>query len=209
MPTAQEIRHYKEAISARYSLLHDVYAMADGLKLYLQESGNGVIQNMFYNGWQHDHYVGNVLVFVPSGVVIAAAYNAPGCLHDSVIAEWGNVYQKLEETFENHGATCVVDSAFSKGDYPFLITSAQDMPMSNDRNIHQKAQQAISVRQASEWGMRAFQGSFPRLKDRFLRGVWREEDHTSSRHFALQFENQISGHQPDTQYVHAISGRRS
>ena len=43
-------RHYKEAISAKYSLLHDFYAMVDGLKLYLQESGNGVIQNMFYNG---------------------------------------------------------------------------------------------------------------------------------------------------------------
>jgi len=28
--------------------------------------------------------------------------------------------------------------------------------------------QATSARQASEWGMRALQGSFPRLKDRLL-----------------------------------------
>lgn len=26
---------------------------------------------------------------------------------------------------------------------------------------------ATSIRQAAEWGMRAFQGSFPRVKDRF------------------------------------------
>ena len=78
------------------------------------------------------------------------------------------MYQKLEETFENHGATCVVDSAFSKGDNPFLIKSAQDMPMSSDLNFHQKIQRATSVRQASEWGMRGFQGSFLRLKDLFF-----------------------------------------
>ena len=29
-------------------------------------------------------------------------------------------------------------------------------------------QEAASVRQMSEWGMRAFQGSWPRLKDRML-----------------------------------------
>ena len=119
-PTAQEIRHYGEAIFAKYSILQDFYAKADGLKLYVQETGNGVIQNMFYNDWQHDHYVRNVLVFVPSGVVIAAAYNSPGCLHDSVIAEWGKVYQKLEETAESDVATSVVYSAFSKGDFLFL-----------------------------------------------------------------------------------------
>lgn len=28
--------------------------------------------------------------------------------------------------------------------------------------------QATSARQASEWGMRAFQGTFPRMKDRFV-----------------------------------------
>ena len=47
--------------------------------------------------------------------------------------------QKVEEAYEKHGATCVVDSAFSKGDYPFLIKSAQDMPLSSDRNTHIKA----------------------------------------------------------------------
>ena len=52
-------------------MLKDVYCVADGLKLYLEQSGSYIVQNMFYNGWTHDHYVSNVFVFAPSGVVIA------------------------------------------------------------------------------------------------------------------------------------------
>jgi len=70
----------------------------------------------------------NVFVFVPSGVVVACAFNAPGSMHDSTIAEWGSIYEKLKNAFERTGGTCVVDSAFSRGRYPFLIKSAQDVP---------------------------------------------------------------------------------
>ena len=166
MPTAQETPQYRDSISEKYSLLEDLYAMADGIKIYLQESSKEVRQNMFYNGWEHDHYVGNVLVFVPSGVVIAAAFNAPGCMLGD-----GGVGQRVSEAgkvYENHGATCVVDSAFRKGDYYFLIKSEHDMPLSSDRNTHIKERQATSVRQASEWGMSEFKGSFPRFKDRLF-----------------------------------------
>ncbi|POM71840.1 Hypothetical protein PHPALM_11534 [Phytophthora palmivora] len=69
---------------------------------------------MFYNGWTHDHYVSNVFAFSPQGLVIACALNAPGCMHDSQIAEWGNVYAKLEEVYAATGGCVVVDSAFAK-----------------------------------------------------------------------------------------------
>lgn len=29
------------------------YSAADGLKLYLEQSGDSIIHNMFYNGWTH------------------------------------------------------------------------------------------------------------------------------------------------------------
>lgn len=96
MPTAEEIEAFQNEFSAKYSTLGDVYAVADGLKLYLEQSGDCVIQNMFYNGWTHDHYVGNVFVFAPNGCIIACATNAPGAMHDSTIAEWGNIHSKLE-----------------------------------------------------------------------------------------------------------------
>lgn len=91
MPTDTEIQQFKSAFSTKYSMLEDVYAVADGLNLRLEQSGDCVIQNMFYNGWTHDHYVGNVFVFAPNGVIICCA---PGAMHDSTIAEWGKVYAK-------------------------------------------------------------------------------------------------------------------
>lgn len=51
---------------------------------------------MFSNGWKHDHYVGNVFVFEPNGMVISCAINDPGEMNDSIIAEWGGVYEKLQ-----------------------------------------------------------------------------------------------------------------
>lgn len=90
-------------------MLEDAYAVVDGLKLRLEQSeqsGDCVIQNMFYNNCTHDHYVGNVFVFSPNGVIICCALNAPGAIHDSTIAEWGKVYAKLQATFERSGGMC-------------------------------------------------------------------------------------------------------
>ncbi|CDF36841.1 unnamed protein product [Chondrus crispus] len=126
MPSDDEVNVFKHSFASKYSMLSDVYAVADGLKLYLQQSGDSVIQNMFYNGWTHDHYVGNVFVFAPNGTIKACAVNAPGAMHDSTIADWGNIYKKLQDVYDRTGGRCVVDSAFSKGNHPFLIKSSQD-----------------------------------------------------------------------------------
>lgn len=67
MPSVEEIGTLKEAILERHPLLTDVFCVADGLKLRLQQSGDRPIQAAYYNGWTHDHYVSNVLVFAPNG----------------------------------------------------------------------------------------------------------------------------------------------
>lgn len=90
-----EITAFKNAIKERHPLLTDVYCFADGLKLMLQQSGDVVFQNRYYNGYTHDHYVWNVLVFVPSGRLMSCALNSPGCLHDHTIAGYGSVYVGL------------------------------------------------------------------------------------------------------------------
>lgn len=71
LPNEVEIQTYQQEFSEKSSLLHDVFAVADGLKLYLQQSGDAFIQNVFSNGWRHKHHVGNVLLFAPDGTVIA------------------------------------------------------------------------------------------------------------------------------------------
>lgn len=110
-----------------------------------------------------------MFVFAPHGRIVGCVLNAPGCLHDSVVAGYGGLYNKLAQVFEENGGRCVVDSAFSRIRHPFLIKSSQDVLISSnspsDINI---AKEATSARQAAEWGMRALQGSFPGLKDRLV-----------------------------------------
>ena len=96
MPDAAEIALFKEAIAAKHSLLVDCYCMVDGLKLYLQQSGDSVIQSRFYNGWKQDHFVANIFAFALNGSIIACTLNAPGTWHDSTLAHWGPMYSKLQ-----------------------------------------------------------------------------------------------------------------
>ncbi len=146
----------------------------DGLKLYLQQWGNTEIQARFYNGWTHGHYGTSVFVFCPDGTIPIAFFNVPGSLHDSQVAHWGRVFDKLGAVYDETGGKCTVDSAFGKVSQPFLIKSSQDylvstMPTHQEQRLDlQHKQQSTSMRQAAEWGMRAIQSSFPRLKDTFV-----------------------------------------
>jgi hypothetical protein len=167
IPSVDKIREYQEAIAAKHPSLEGVWCTMDGLKLYLEQAGDAVIQNMFYNGWTHDHYVSAVFVFCPDGPIPIAAYNMPGCFHDSTIAEWGKIYEKLGYVYQMVGGKCTVDSAFSKKRHDFLIKSSQTIdPETDDAQDYVVNTEATSMRQSAEWGMRAIQSSFPRLKDR-------------------------------------------
>lgn len=88
IPTKRECHGYKCEIADNDPYIH-VYPTADGLKQYLEQPGEDLIQNMFYNGWKSDHFFTNVLVFVPEGHIITAIISAPGCMHDSKVSEWG------------------------------------------------------------------------------------------------------------------------
>ncbi len=112
IPSEEKFAKFKTAINTKYPILEDVWATMDGLKLYLQKSPHQSIQEMFYNGWKADHYVTNVFVFVPDGTIPIAFFNVPGCVHDSQVADWGGIYDKLESVYKSNGGVCVVDSAF-------------------------------------------------------------------------------------------------
>ena len=174
-PTSEQITAYKMAISALYPDLVDVWAMMDGLKLRIEMTAvRREIQNMFYNGWHHDHFVSNLFLFTPDGLIRMCYLNAPGTWHDSSLANRSGIYARAQTIHErelengNGGAKIVADSAFGACTYPCLIKSHQYNidRNGNERLPHDVWRAAVSVRQASEWGMRALQGSFPRLKDR-------------------------------------------
>ena len=64
IPSVDKIREYQASIAAKHLSLEGVWCTMNGLKLYLEQSSEAVIQNMFYNGWTHDHYVAAVFDFV-------------------------------------------------------------------------------------------------------------------------------------------------
>ena len=95
-----------------------------------------------------------------------ACTNVPGCIHDSMVCEWGNICNQLQKVCDETGGTCTVDSAFSRKKCDFLIKSSQSLPDTAEGITVNT--DATSMRQSAEWGMRSFQSSFPRIKDRLV-----------------------------------------
>ena len=153
MPDAAEIALFKEAITAKHSLLVDCYCMVDGLKLYLQQAGDSVIQSRFYNGWKHNHFVTDLFAFAPNGSIIACTLNTPGTWHDSTLAHCGSMYSKLQKCWEDHRGKVLMDSVFASNMYDFIIQSSQNIPVTEGHQAMLLGQQATSCRQAAEWGM--------------------------------------------------------
>jgi len=57
--------------------------------------------------------VSAVLCFVPDDTIATGFYNAPGCCHDSTIADCGDIHDKLERAYEETGLKFVIDTAFA------------------------------------------------------------------------------------------------
>jgi hypothetical protein len=167
IPCVEEIREYQAVVRDTFPALDGAWCVMDGLKIPIQRSGDELTQNAYYNGWLHAHFVGCVIAFAPSGIIVACTLNAPGSWHDSFIAQNGGLYDVLRAVFNTTGGKGVVDSAFSKKFCPFLIKSGNRKPGESALETTIR-RQATSFRQSAEWGMRAIEGSFPRLKDKLL-----------------------------------------
>jgi hypothetical protein len=127
LPSAEDITTYVSAFCKRCPLLTDCWVTMDGLKLFLQASGNSYIQERCYNGWIYDHYVTSVFCFCPNGTISIAFFNVPGCVHDSQVAEMGQIYRKLGEVYEKTGTKCCIDSTFRNVDREYLYKLCQDL----------------------------------------------------------------------------------
>ncbi len=173
IPSHDQLETYRALIERRHPALPDVWGTMDGLKIKIDAAPDDITQSRFYNGWKHCHFVTAVLCFAPDGTIPACYYNVPGCSHDSTVAEWGRLYDKLEKVYEETGLKFVIDSAFCTTNIPFLIKSSQDdltagtgmLTFQEQVDDIARKREATSMRQSAEWGMRAIQSSFLRLKD--------------------------------------------
>lgn len=168
MPSVEEARSLATFIESKYPALEGVWGAMDGLKVMVETSGDPIEQSYYFNGWLQGHYLSNLLLFSCDGKIRAAYLNCPGTYHDSAMAHRGEVYKKIEGLYTSSDgrAKVVVDSAFNLEQCPYLIKSYQNNYNGDFRQIPVINQEATSVRQLAEWGMRGFQSSFPRLKDK-------------------------------------------
>jgi hypothetical protein len=49
-PTADEIKSFVSAVSAKYPALTNCWGAMDGLKIWLERAGYSQVQNIFFNG---------------------------------------------------------------------------------------------------------------------------------------------------------------
>lgn len=164
MPSLGDIRIFQDIINSRYPTLQDVWFVMDGLKITIEAADDYSSQLLFYNAWQHGHFITNLFVFSPDGCICACSVNNPGSIHDSQVADYGNVYLKLQRQYDICGGRGIGDSAFSRERIPFIIKTSTRVATLNEFESQQH-REAISVRQSAEWGNRGFKASFPRLND--------------------------------------------
>jgi hypothetical protein len=100
MQADDKIAGFVKAISTKYPVLSNFWGAVDGLKLRLERSSSNKIQNLFFNGWTHDPYVCNLFLFSPDGKIQECDINAPGAMHNSTMANWSDIYKKLDDLYE-------------------------------------------------------------------------------------------------------------
>jgi DDE superfamily endonuclease len=102
-------------------------------------------------------------------MIIFGVINAPGSIHDSSLASFFGMYEKLQAVYDKTGLKVIMDSAFCASEYEFITKSSQNFEAIHFNSMEMMAinSAATSMRQAAEWGMRALEGSFPRLQDTF------------------------------------------
>lgn len=168
-PNIEKMAEYAAMINRREPKIRNVTGFVDGLKLPVQCGEDPKSQDRYYNGFCGDTVVNNVLAFAPTGKIIYATINCPGSWHDSTAA-YGLIGRLLKD---DHDYAFCVDSGFPRSG---ALEDRFVGPISRKRRrqlsdivadaILERYQIYVSLRQASEWGMRALQGTFSRLRSR-------------------------------------------
>ncbi|KAE9383641.1 hypothetical protein BT96DRAFT_1027124 [Gymnopus androsaceus JB14] len=177
MPEAQiklprnldEFQANSDLITARHSQLEGGFGSIDGLSLPTEVSDDVEMENATYNGWKSEHRINNVFVFSPQGLIIDASLNAPGSWHDAHVSR--RIFERLR-TRVPEGYYLIADTAFPRGDDSISgkirapVKAGECIPANPTEQEQFMAfnRQLLSFRQTAEWGMRALQGAFGRLR---------------------------------------------
>ncbi len=112
IPSCEQFNACQEKIVANFPDLNRVWCVMHGLEIPIQKLADEAMQNAYYNGWLHDHFVACFFAFAPSGIVVACMLNAPGSWHNSFIAENGGLHAKMESVYNATGGKAVGGLSF-------------------------------------------------------------------------------------------------
>ena len=168
-PNRDKMREYAALVQRREPLVDDIIGFMDGVSFSTECTDNAIEQNAMYCGYDCDTMVNNVFAYGPDGKVFFAAINFPGSWADgSLTARFLHQMKR-----KMHSYKICVDQGFPRsgdayGTFVGPITKRAARRLHRDvrdyllliSNVH------TSLRQASEWGMRGLQGTFPRCKKR-------------------------------------------
>lgn len=168
-PCAEKMRRFARMVQAREPLVDDVIGFMDGVSIPAECTEERFEQNAFYCGYDCDTMVNNVFAYGPDGKVFFAAVNFPGSWADGALtARFLHAIKKKIGEYK-----ICVDQGFPRsGDaYGTLVGPITKRAA---RRLHRDVREYLlrisnvhtSLRQASEWGMRGLQGTFPRWKKR-------------------------------------------
>ena len=159
-PTPEECDSFRSAVRMRYPILDGMVGMIDGLKLRVHAPTDVFWQNAMYNGWKSDTFVSCVIAFTPDGCICTRVLNCPGSWNDVKVARLGGLFESLAKAPD--GCWFAGDSIFPV-EMPQIrrpakvgeIQPATPLEVAFERDL-------VSVRQGAEWGMNAFQRTWPR-----------------------------------------------
>jgi len=168
-PNNQKMAEFAAMVQLREPLVNDIIGFMDGVSFSAQSTDERVEQNALYCGYDCDTTVNNVFAYGPDGKVFFAAINFPGSWADGTLtarffhqmnSKMGDYKICVDQGFPRNG------DALGKFVGPITKRAARRLhPIMRNyllriSNVH------TSLRQASEWGMRGLQGTFPRCKKR-------------------------------------------
>ena len=168
-PDDGKMQQFASMVQQREPSVDNVIGFMDGVSFTSECTDDKTIQNAFYCGYDCDTMVNNIIAYGPDGKVFFCGLNFPGSWADGSVTARFLPY--IVQRIGNY--KICVDQGFPRSGL------AQDIlvgpiPPRSARHLHRDVSDYIipvsnvytSLRQASEWGMRGLQGSFPRCKKR-------------------------------------------
>ena len=168
-PDEDQMASFARQIKSREPEVDDVIGFMDGLSLTSECTSEMLEQNSMYNGYHSDTMVNNIIAYGPDGKVFLCAVNFPGSWHDGSIT--ANILPYIRDRIGSY--KMCVDQGFPRsGDAaqilvgPISRRQARRLAANLRTYLLKISNVYVSLRQASEWGMRGLQGTFPRFKKR-------------------------------------------